>query len=160
MNKKIDEMKARIKPGRSAAGPLILLVFVLLGTACDRESYEQAKRYRESQKAIAAFDKQLADEQPSNWDEPRLLAVLASSDPSDRAKAARELGLRRTANARRPLRELMLRDTNGGVVNESELALIRIGHPDDIAAIRDYATPRVDRLDGGFLLNLSLLDDP
>src|SRR5262249_46579376 len=99
-------------------------------------------------------------EQPSNWDEPRLLAALASSDPSNRANAARELGLRRSANARQALRELMLSDTNGVVVAGSELALIRIGHPDDIAASRGYASPRVANLDGMFLRNLYLLDDP
>ena len=54
----------------------------------------------------------------------------------------------------------MLNDPHAGVVNESELALIRIGKPDDIAAIRDYASPRLAALDGGFLVNLSTLDDP
>ena len=53
----------------------------------------------------------------------------------------------------------MLGDTNSVVVAESELALILIGRPEDIIAIREYAWPRVETLDGAFLRNLSLLDD-
>jgi hypothetical protein len=140
---------------------LFVSIFLALPTtACDPYSVEQAKREREKQKAIVAFDKQLADEQTSNWDEPRLLSALASTDLSSRVNAVRELGLRKSTNARQPLRELMLTDTNGIVVAESELALIRIGYPEDIAVIHDYASSRVDALSEEFLRNLSFLDDP
>jgi len=139
---------------------ILPLGFACLVTACNERGSEQAKRYREAQKAIAAFEQQQADEQPSNWSEPRLLAALASPDPSNRANSARELGPRRSKNARQALRELMLNDTNSNIVVESELALIRIGHPEDIVAIRDYASQRIETLDLEFLHNLSLLDDP
>ena len=62
--------------------------------------------------------------------------------------------------ARKRLRELMQRETNGVVVAESQLALILIGNPDDVRAIREYATPRIETLDGSFLRNLHRLDDP
>ena len=140
---------------------ILPLGFACLATACNERGSEQVKRYREAQKAIAVFEQQQADEQPSNWSEPRLLAALASPDPSNRANSARELGLRRSENARGRLSgELMLNDTNSNIVVESELALIWIGHPEDFVAIRDYASPRVERLDLEFLRNLSLLDDP
>jgi hypothetical protein len=138
---------------------LFSLVVVLAGVACNPDP-DQRKREEERQKVIQDFDKQQFDEQLSNWNEPRLLAALSSSNASDRANAARELGFRRTVNARQPLRDLMLGDRNEVVVNESELALIRIGDPEDIAAIRDYAAPRVESLDATFLHNLYLLDDP
>ncbi len=139
--------------------PLISMVLAILTSACDPYSIEQAKREHEKQKAIAAFEKQQADEQPSNWDESRLLSALTSSDPSNRANAARELGLRRSANARQALRDLMVSDKNSIIVAESELALIRIGNLDDIAAIHDYAEARIETVDGEFLRNLSLLND-
>src|SRR5262249_35864457 len=139
---------------------MLPLGFACVVTACNERGSEQAKRYREAQKAIAAFEQQQADEQPANWSESRLLAALASPDPSDRANSARELGLRRSENARPALGELMLNDTNSIIVAESELALIRIGHPEDIEAIRNYASPRVETLDLEFLRNLALLDDP
>jgi HEAT repeats len=138
---------------------LTWFVVGLFAVSCSTQSSEQARRERAKQKAIIEFDRQQIDEQPANWSEPRLLAALASPDVSDRANAARELGWRKTVNARQPLRDLMLHDSNSVVVTESELALIRIGHPDDIAAIRDYASPRVESLDGTFIHNLSLLDD-
>jgi HEAT repeat protein len=118
----------------------VSVLLVILTTGCDPYSVEQAERERNKQKAIAAFEKQQADEQPSNWDEPRLLSALASADPSNRANAARELGLRKSANARQVLRELMTSDRNSIVVAESELALIRMGYPEDSAMIRDYAS--------------------
>jgi HEAT repeat protein len=133
------------------------VLLVVLTTGCDPYSVEQAKRERDKQKAIAAFEKQQADEQPSNWDEPRLLSALASTDPSDRANAARELGLRKSTNARQHLRELMISDRNSIVIAESELALIRIGYPEDIAMIHDYASSRVETLSAEFLRNLSPL---
>ncbi len=139
---------------------ILPLGFAYLVTACNERGSEQAKRHREAQKAIAAFEQQQVDEQPSNWSEPRLLGALTSPDPSNRANSARELGLRRSENARKALRELMLNDTNSNIVVESELALIRMGHPEDIVAIRDYASPRVETLGLEFLRNLSLLDDP
>jgi hypothetical protein len=146
---------------RTTVPRLILpLGFACFVTACNERGSEQAKRYREGQKAIALFEQHQADEQPSNWSEPRLLAALTSPDPSNRANSARELGLRRSENAREALRELMQNDTNSIIVAESELALIRIGHPEDIGAIRDYASPRVETLDHQFLRNLSLIDDP
>jgi hypothetical protein len=138
---------------------LSMLVMIQVA-ACDPYSVEQAKRDRQKEKDLAAFEKQQADEQLSNWDEPRLLAAVASTDLSSRVNAIRELGLRKSMIARPTVRELMLADANSIVVAESELALIRIGQPEDIAAIRDYASPRVETLSAEFLRNLSLLDDP
>jgi hypothetical protein len=136
----------------------LLLALCIVG--CDGQMAEQSKRDAANREALAEFEREQADGTLSNWDEPRLMAALGSADPSDRANAARELGQRKAASARGALLDVMRRDGNSVVVSRAQGALLAIGDPDDIVAIRDYAIPRAATLDGEFLLNLHVLDDP
>ncbi len=145
-------------PWRAAS---LLLALCVLG--CDEQmarQTQQAEREAANREALAEFEREQADAMLSNWDEPRLMASLTSADPSDRANAAQELGQRKAESARGALVELMRNDRNSVVVARAQRALLTIGNPDDIAAIRDYALPRAATLDGEFLNNLYVLDDP
>jgi hypothetical protein len=70
---------------------------------------------------------------------PLLLESLSDSDANVRANAARALGDMRVAAATRPLTELLKKEQDGGVIQQTSLALANLGCSDALPVLKDAA---------------------
>ena len=70
---------------------------------------------------------------------PLLLASLADEQPNVRANAARALGDMKVAAAAKPLTELLAKEANGGVIQQTSLAMLRLHCTEAIPALKNAA---------------------
>lgn len=67
---------------------------------------------------------------------PLLLKSLSDSHPYVRANAARALGDMRVAAAAKPLTRLLEKEENGGVIEQTSLAMMRLHHTEALPALK------------------------